>query len=72
MNVKTQSKQTPKFTSMEEMKRWQGEREDRLHREHVREKMQRHITEVCDNEIREQNREWMKRTQRERQVEPCV
>ena len=33
MSVNTQSKQTPKFTSMEEMKRWQGEREDQLHRE---------------------------------------
>ena len=26
---------------MEEMKRWQGEREDQLHREYIREKMRR-------------------------------
>ncbi len=39
MSVAPQSKRTPKFTSIEEMKRWQSEREDRLHREQVREKM---------------------------------
>jgi len=27
------------FTSMDEMKRWQAEREDRLHSEHVRERI---------------------------------
>ena len=32
-------------------------------------KMQRHITEVCDCEVRKQNQEWVKRLQRERQGE---
>ena len=39
MSVSSQTEQSPKFTSMEEMKRWQAEREDRLDREHVRERI---------------------------------
>jgi len=39
MSVKTQTEQPQKFTSVGEVKRWQGEREDRLHQEYVLEKM---------------------------------
>ena len=37
MSTTSRTKRIPKFTSMDEMKRWQAEREDRLHSEHVRE-----------------------------------
>ena len=36
MSTTSRTKRTPKFTSMDEMKRWQAEREDRLHSEHVK------------------------------------
>ena len=36
----TETERTPKFSSMAEMKRWQAEREDRLHSEQVRERIQ--------------------------------
>jgi len=36
MSITSHTEKTPKFTSMDEMKRWQAEREDRLHSEHVR------------------------------------
>jgi len=39
MSMTSHTEQTPKFTSMDEMKRWQAEREDRLHSEHVRERI---------------------------------
>ena len=41
MSITSRNKRTPEFTSMDEMKRWQAEREDRLHSEHVRERMHR-------------------------------
>ena len=39
MSITSRTEQMPKFTSMDEMKRWQAEREDRLHSEHVRERI---------------------------------
>ncbi len=40
MSISTAIRKTKnQITNMDEMKRWQGEREDRLHQEHVRERM---------------------------------
>ena len=52
MSVSPQIQLTPKFTDMEEMKRWQAEREDQLHREQVREKLAAHDRVETATEIK--------------------
>ena len=62
MSVSSQTKQTPKFTDMKEMKRWQAEREDQLHREHVREQLADHDRWVaeCEKQRRDKERPTIK------------
>ena len=64
MSVLSQTEQTPKFTSMEEMKRWQVEREDRLHAEHVRERILQRAVECEKQELADHDR-WVTECERQ-------
>ena len=54
MSVTSRTKNEPQFTSMAEMKQWIGEREDRLHSEHVRERILQRAAERAERESKKQ------------------